>query len=347
MVDISKRLVSLDSANLDHRNALARSYQVKGDTMEFAGGDEEVIKWYRLSAQVAQAALAANPSGETIRRVMAANLQRLGTRLEYRAEMLREMGKPDVEIAPLFVEAESLHRRSFELSEGLRREFPQTEVYRRFVAATSINLGTALSRIGKGEEGIPYILRALDILRAIADQDHKNNEAKRDVAELWQYMAFARDAMSQSGEAVKANLESLRILEEITTNDPSNFEFLKQTHLTYNKTGDIFFRQGKLTEALAYYRKGMDYVTQMSTLNDNSQIAVLRSESNRKVGEAQLAIAAARKDSAALAEARSYLLKAQEDLLNLRRRNELGKNYEHKLTLISAELDKTSPPANH
>lgn len=346
VVDISRRLVSLDSANLDHRNALARSYQVKGDTMEFAGGDEEVIKWYRLSAEEAQAALAKNPSGETIRRVMAANLQRLGTRLEYRAETLREMGTPDVQIAPYYVEAESLHRRSFDLSERLQSEFPQTEVYRRFVAATSINLGTAMARVGKGEEGIPYILRALDILRAISDQDSKNNEAKRDVAELWQYMAFARDAMGQSGEAVKANLESLRILEEITTNDPSNFEFLKQTHLTYNKTGDIFLRQGKLAEALAYYRKGMDYVAQMSTLNDNSQIAVLRSESNRKVGEAQLAIAATTKDSAALAEARSHLLKAQEDLLNLQRRNELGKNYEHKLKLISTELDRTAPPAH-
>src|ERR1044071_5046498 len=115
--------------------------------------------------------------------------------------------------------------------------------------------------------------------------------------------------MGQNAEAVKANLESLRILEEITTNDPSNFEFLKQTHLTYNKTGDIFLRQGRLTEALAYYRKGMDYVAQMSQLNDNSQIAVLRSESNRKVGEAQLAIASASKDSTALTEARSHLQK--------------------------------------
>jgi tetratricopeptide (TPR) repeat protein len=170
------------------------------------------------------------------------------------------------------------------------------------------------------------------------------------VAETWQYLAFARDAMGQSGEAVKANLESLRILEEITTNDPSNFEFLKQTHLTYNKTGDIFLKQGKLAEALAYYLKGVAYVARMSALNDNTQIVVLRSESNRKVGEAQLAIAAASTtpggNSGALAEARSHLLQAQEDLLNLRQRNELGKNYEHKLTLISAELNKTVPPGN-
>jgi hypothetical protein len=107
-------------------------------------------------------------------------------------------------------------------------------------------------------------------------------------------------------------------------------------------------KQGKLSEALAYYRKGMAYVARMSKLNDNSQIAVLRSESNRKVGEAHLAIAAAAAggDSAALDEARTHLLKAQEDLLNLRRRNELGKNYEHKLALISAELEKTARPGN-
>jgi hypothetical protein len=82
----------------------------------------------------------------------------------------------------------------------------------------------------------------------------------------------------------------------------------------------------------------------MTTLNNHGQIAVLRSESNRKIGEAYLALAtAAGGDSNALAEARSHLLQAQDDLLELQRRNDLGKNYEHKLTLISAELDKTEP----
>lgn len=104
--------------------------------------------------------------------------------------------------------------------------------------------------------------------------------------------------------------------------------------------GDIFLKQGRLADALAYYRKGVAYVARMSTLNDNTQIAVLRSESNRKVGEALLAIAATSGGDSG--EARSHLLKAQDDLLNLRSKNELGKNYEHRLTLISAELEKTT-----
>ncbi len=345
VLDISRRLVELDPNNQEYRILLVRSYHIKGETVEFSGGDEETAEWFRRAVREGEETYAKSPADELGRRSLATALQRLGTRLEFRAEHLREMGAPESEVTPLYVEAEGLHRRTVEMSEELRRDFPQVEVYNRFVAAAGINVGTAMARVGKGEEGMPYLLRALDTLRAISERDPKNNEAKRDVAETWQYMAFSRDAMGRSGEAVRANLESLRILEEITTNDPSNFEFLKQTHLTYNKTGDIFLKQGRLSEALNYYRKGMAYVARMSTLNDNSQIAVLRSESNRKVGETYLAIAAAAGgDSAALAEARSYLLRAQDDLFNLRRRNELGKNYEHKLTLISAELEKTTQP---
>jgi hypothetical protein len=141
---------------------------------------------------------------------------------------------------------------------------------------------------------------------------------------------------------VEANLKSLRILEEITTSDPSNFEFLKQTHLTYNKTGDIFLRRGRLAEALGYYRRGAGYVARMSTLNDNPQIAVLRGESHLKMGGAQLALAAAGRDAAALDGARAHLEEARAELVRLRERNELGKNYEHKLALVNAELARAA-----
>ncbi|MCA1615611.1 MAG: hypothetical protein LC800_16225, partial [Acidobacteria bacterium] len=315
VLDIGRRLAELDPANPEHRILLVRSYHVKGETVEFSGGDEETAEWFRRAVREGEEAHAKNPADELGRRSLATALQRLGTRLEFRAESLREVGAPPSAIMPLYVEAEALHRRTVEVCAALRRDFPQVEVYSRFVAAAGINLGTAMARVGKGEEGWPYLLCAHDTLRQISERDPQNNEAKRDVAELLQYMAFARDAMGRGAEAVAANLESLRTLE--------------------------------LSDALAYYSKGMAYVARMSKLNDNSQIAVLRSESNRKIGEAHLAIAASSQggDAGALAEARSHLLRAQEDLVNLRRRNELGKNYEHKLTLIAAGLAQTEQPA--
>jgi non-specific serine/threonine protein kinase/serine/threonine-protein kinase len=342
LLTISRKLVELEPDNSEHQNLLARSYQIKGDTVEFSGGDEETIKWYRQALEEAEKIFEKNPTGEMARRLLTVALQRVGTRLEYYAETLREIKAPDSQIAALYAEAEQLHRRSVELSESLRRDFPQNEAYTRFVAATSTNLGTAMARVGRGNEGVPYILRSLSTMRAISESDPNNNEAKRDIAEQWQYMAFARAAMNQTREAIEANQKSLKILEEVTANDPSNFEFLKQTHLTYNNTGDIFLREGKLTEALAYYQKGMAYAAKMSAVNDSSQIAVLRSESNRKIGEAYLDIAAASKNADLIRTARTYLLKAREDLLALKQRNELGKNYEHRLDLIERAIDKTA-----
>ena len=333
---------ALEPGNQEYRNLLARGYQIKGDTVEFSGGDEETIKWYRRSLEEAERTYGQNSSAELPRRLLVVAMQRLGTRLEYYAETLRERGEPEGTIAALYREAEPLHRRSVEMSEALQRDFPQNAGYGRYVTATSTNLGTALARTGKGDEGVPYILRSLETARAISANDPKNNEAKWEIAEHWQYMAFARDAMGQPAEAIGANQQALRILEEITANDPSNFEFLKQTHLIYNKTGDILLRQGRLADALAYYQKGMAYAAKMATLNDNSQIAVLRSESNRKIGEAYLAIAAGGRDSDALSAARTHLQKSREDLVALQQRNELGKNHQHKLTLLAAEMEKVT-----
>ncbi len=339
---LARRLDAAEPGGRENRNLLARSYQVKGETVEFSGGHEECIRWFRLTLEEAERVAATDPAGELTRRVLASALQRLGTRLELHAETLREVGEPAAAAAPLYAEAEQLHRRSLQLCEGLRRDFPQKAAYVRFVAASSLNLGTALARTGKGAEGIPLILRSLETLRAVSEGDPKNREAKRDVAELWQYMAFAREAMGQPDEAVEADRRSLRILEEITADDHSNVEFLKQTHATYNQTGDILERQGKLAEALDYYRHGMAYAARMSAVNDNPQIALLRSESDRKIGEAYLAIAAGGRDPGALPAARTHLQKAREDLLALQQRNELGKNHQHKLALIAAGMEKVT-----
>ncbi|MBI3653144.1 MAG: protein kinase [Acidobacteria bacterium] len=343
-LDIAQRLVEKAPENQDYRNLLARSYQVKGDTVEFTGGDEETLKWYRRSLEEAEQGFARNPADEMARRLLTVALQRTGTRLEYVAARRRQQGATAATLAASFIEAEQLHRRSVVLSESLQHDFPQMEAYRRFVAATSINLGTAMARIGKGNEGIPYILRSLETMRGIAEADPKNNEARRDLAELWQYMAFAREAMNQSAEAIAANLKSLKILEEITANDPSNVEFLKQTHLTYHNTGDIFLQQGKRAEALAYYQKGLAYAEKMAALNSSSQITILHSESRRKIGEAYLAIAVINKNAEAMNAARQHLEKAREELLLLKDRGELGKNDEHKLALIERDLNQTTRP---
>ncbi len=64
-------------------------------------------EWFRRAVREGEETYAKNPSDELGRRSLATALQRLGTRLEFRAEYLREVGAPADQIMPLYLEAES------------------------------------------------------------------------------------------------------------------------------------------------------------------------------------------------------------------------------------------------
>ena len=340
ILEVSRKMAEIEPDNLDFQIKVVRSYQTMGDVVNFAGGNPASIEWYQRALTEAEKNYAKHPQNETVRRNVIVPLQRIGTKSEYEAEILKELGESSAVIAPIYLEAEKYHRRSKMLAESLKRDFPNNEIYSRYIAAININLGTALARIGKGEEGLPLIKSSCEMFAEVTENDPKNYEAKRDVAECLQYLAFAYDAMTKPPEAIEANQKALKILEEITVKDPTNFEFLAQAHLIYNNTGDIFIKTGKLSEALDVFQKGMNYVEKMSKLNSNTQIEVLRSESNRKIGEAYLAIMEKSKNEDLKPKIRDFLDNAKQDLLNLRQKNELGKNYEHKLILIERDLNR-------
>lgn len=338
MLEVSSRLTELEPASLDFKIQQGRAHNSMGDVVNFSGGHLASIEWYRRALAAMEKLLAENPQNELVRRNVVVPLQRIGTKSEYEAEILKEKGETPEKIQPFYVEAENVHRRSYEMAQALRRDFPESSVYRRYIDAIQINWGTALARIGRGAEGVPYILNSCKSFQDNALLDPQDSENKRDIAECFQYLAFAYDAMGEFDKAVKANADSLKILEEITVKDPKNFEFLSQAHLTYNNTGDIFLRQQKLGEALNFYRKGAEYVEKMSKLNTSLQINLLRSESQRKIGEAYLAIAEKSNVPADGEKAAGYLRDAKNELENLKTKNELSVNYFHKLELVAKEL---------
>jgi serine/threonine protein kinase/tetratricopeptide (TPR) repeat protein len=339
LLEINQRLIDLEPDNPAFKINRTRAFNSMGDAVNFAGGHLASAEWYRRSLESAEKLIAENPTDEQARRNVVVPLQRIGTKNEYQAEILKELKESPEQIKALYIEAEKVHRRSYELALQLQRDFPNNQIYERYLSAIKINLGTALARIGKGEEGIPLIMSSLDEFRKTVKTDAENSEAKRDVAECLQYLAFARDAMNQPDAAIEANRESLKILEEITIKDPTNFEFLSQAHLTYNNTGDIFLKKGNLAEALDFYQKGMEYVEKMSKLNQSPQIAILRSESNRKIGEAYSAMAEKNKNAEMYQKAEEFLTKAKDLLTELKNKNELGKIYEHKLMIAERDLN--------
>ncbi len=346
ILEVSRKLVELEPENQEYQIKLGRSFQTMGDVVNFYGGHFASIEWYRRALEIAEKLYAENPSDETFRRNVIVPTQRIGTKSEYYAEILKETNAPREEIEKIYIEAEKLHRRSVELAEQLKKDFPEKEIYNRYIAAGSINHGTSLARIGRGAEGLPLIIRSCENLKKSSAADPKNYEAKRDISECLQYLAFAYDAMNLPQKAIETNKDSIKILEEITVQDPTNFEFLSQAHLTFNNTGDIYFRAGKSDEALDFYRRGIEYVEKMSKLNESPQIKLLRSDSNRKTGAALAAIAEKNKNADAAKSAVEYLDKARKDLIELQEKNELGKNDEYKIALTDQLLQRISQISN-
>ncbi len=333
LLDASRKLSEIDPENVENRAILTRSFLTMGDAVKSSEGYLKSIEWYRRSLESAETLYKENPDNEEVTRNLVVPFQRIGTNSEYQAELLKESDGLTEEIKKLYEEAEQMHFRALEIARGLKQKYPEKQIYDRYIGALNINYGTALARNGKGKEGIPLIASSCDDFRKTAANDEKNIEAKRDIAECLQYLAFAYDASDEQEKAIVINRESIKILEEITVKDPTNFEFLAQAHLTFNNNGDIFFREGKFDDALNSYRRGIEFVEKMSKLNDSSQIKLLRSDSNRKIGEAYLAIKNAKL-------AIEFLLKAQKDLQELKDKNELGKNDEFKLNLVKRDIEK-------
>lgn len=336
----AKKLTEIEPENIEFQIKVVRALQTMGDVVRFYAGHQKSIEWYQLAVEKAEDLYAKHPKNEELKRNLIVPLQRIGTESEYFAETLKGENSSPEKIEKLYKEAEEMHRRSLELTKELKQEYPDKVIYDRYRNAVGINYGTALARVGKGSEGIPLIDKACEDLRKTATNEPKNNEAKRDVSECLQYLAFAYDAMDEPNKAIEANRESIKILEEITVKDPKNFEFMAQAHLTFNNTGDIFFREGKLNEALKFYRRGIEYVDKMSKLNNTSQIKLLRSDSNRKIGEAYLAVAEKIKNAENIKTAKEFLIKSQKDLIDLQKKSELGKNDEYKLELLKRNIEK-------
>lgn len=337
-------LNTIEPNNLKNKLLRAGSFLTLGDARRFNFGNLDAIKNYRQSQTQAEEILKQNPRNEESLRLLLIAIQRIGTTEEYEAEILKETNAPKTEIAKLYLDAETVHARAMKIGKELKERFPEKQGYKRYISALRINYGTALARNGKGAVGIQMILESCAEFETEAKNDPSNSEAKRDIAECLQYLAFAHDAANNSSDAIAANQKSIELLKDITFKDPSNFEFLAQAHLTFNNTGNIFMEAGDVSEALRTYKRGMDYVDKMSKVNENTQIRLLRSDSNRKIGEAYAAIAKVSGNSADSTAAKQYLTISLVEVQNLERENTLGEINRYKINLIKQRLENLKTP---
>lgn len=326
--------LSREPQNKEFQRLLARSYIAYGDAVIFTEGYDARMQSFRTSDALLENLLNADAGSESVRRTLASSYQRLGTALEEVGEIKRERQAAPEAIQADFAEALDLHRRTLKIADGLHGDFPLNEDYERAVGSTNMNVGSALARMGKGEESLAYFKQALEIMRSISSKDPENKEAARDFAEALEYSAMGFAAAGQTIQATALYRDSLRTLEPLTIADRTNFEFLEQTHSIYDALGDVFLKEHQNAQALDAYQSGLNFLEQASNEKTNNQVAVLFSDSYARLGKYYLQTGNGRN----AATAKSYFTRSIEKLREMQAAKSLSKADEYKLDLLGTQL---------
>ncbi|MCU0239132.1 MAG: serine/threonine protein kinase, partial [Pyrinomonadaceae bacterium] len=102
VIEANQKIVALQSADKDSQIMLARSYLIYADALAFSGGYEKMTEWYRKSLDLFEKLKENFPNDEKIRRSEIVPLQRIGTKSEYQAEILKEKNAPKEEINAIY-----------------------------------------------------------------------------------------------------------------------------------------------------------------------------------------------------------------------------------------------------
>ncbi len=342
-LEIGLQMLEREPDNAEYQFGLAVNYFNHGDAVEFAEGYEGQIKMFRQAIVIIEELRRADPSNEGYRRRLIAALQRIGTRLEYWCDALREQNAPPAEVQAKLEEAVKLHRRTVVLSEELLRDFPNNEIYRRYLAATTNNVCSALARIGNARESLANGQRAMKLFAEIAAADPKNNEARHDLGEVYLYLGMAYEAASDSTKALENYRRAVELFESLAIGDPTNSQFPSQVNLLHNKIGNLLLKENRAAEAIDEYRRGLEFAQRFAGDGNAAVNTVLQSNSNIRLGKIYSLLAAnanAPKSErvANLDAAHAFYEKANADLLALRQSNSLNKIYFYKSDLLAAEL---------
>lgn len=351
-LEIGLRLLEREPDNAEYQFGLAVNYFNHGDAVEFAEGYEGQIKMFRQALTIIEDLHRREPSNEGYRRRLIAALQRIGTRLEYWCDALREQNAPPAEVQAKLEEAVTLHRRSAVLSEELLRDYPNNEIYRRYLAATTNNVCSVLARIGNGKESLENGSRAMKLFGEIAAADQKNNEARHDLGETHLYLGMAYEASNDSRQALENYRRAVELFESLTAGDPTNSQFPSQVNLLRNKIGNLLLKDNRAAEAIDEYQRGLEFAERFAANGNAAVNTVLQSNSNIRLGKIYTYLAAnsaAPNDERAanLNAARGFYGKAHSDLLALQQSNSLNKIYLYKLDLVAAELRRCEQEKNN
>ncbi len=331
-----------DDADLNRE--LADAYDRVGDYQggvrnPNVGDTAGALRSYRRAIEIRRKLLAAAPSDQDIRGLVAVAHAKIGDILEHSGDVngaleahreelalrrtLREETPDDVmarrNIAVALVNVgDALIRtgarqeaiRRFEEALDVRRELveraPGDTLLRRELAGTLLRLGNENARFGEFDAAWKALDEALRIRTAIAGENPESARARRDVATVEYFIGAQRVAADQPSEALPHLLHFRDECRERVEASPTNARAKRDLVVALVSLGDARVALGEWGEARALGVEARDIIAALSKADpENTQLRQLAAVADGLLAEVH---AAAGDYDQALADARSSLV---------------------------------------
>ena len=269
-------LVSRDASGLNQR-ALASAYAAEADILysmnDLAGADGR----YRKAVSLAEAAVRKLPPDLDTRRQLAGTLRNWGDLAG--AEGESNMGKPE--------EALARYRRSFDIANGLVKEYPRSLAAKKELYGSQMALADAETTAGHHAAAEEQTRGALAMIQEISAADPGNASDRVEVANMSTRLAQVLMDNAKPAEAVPLVLAAESIMEAQVKSDPANRMFRRSLAVTELHVVNALRKSGDPAGALAHAQKALALSQQLSAA-DAQNVEILSDVANCHLKLAQV-----------------------------------------------------------
>jgi tetratricopeptide (TPR) repeat protein len=275
-VKAGEPLVARDASGLNQR-ALASAYAAEADILysmnDLAGADGR----YRKAVSLAEAAVRKLPPDLDTRRQLAGTLRNWGDLAG--AEGESNMGKPE--------EALARYRRSFDIANGLVKEYPRSLAAKKELYGSQMALADAETTAGHHAAAEEQTRGALAMIQEISAADPGNASDRVEVANMSTRLAQVLMDNAKPAEAVPLVLAAESIMEAQVKSDPANRMFRRSLAVTELHVVNALRKSGDPAGALAHAQKALALSQQLSAA-DAQNVEILSDVANCHLKLAQV-----------------------------------------------------------
>ncbi|MBX7172465.1 MAG: protein kinase [Pyrinomonadaceae bacterium] len=239
---------------------LATLYIRYGDSVGSLNDKGSLLKkleYHQKAIPVAEKLLQISPNDPGNLKILAQTNQRIGTDYFWLGQNA-ELNKLFEEAKPFFQQALPYHQKMLELIDQAILIKPNDPSLKRNRIAVISSYAETISRNGNEKEALELVNKALSLAKEIQENDPSNQEAKFEVATIYELRAKIYSIFNEDEKAIENYQKAAEITEAVYKADNGNLESLTAFKASLENLRKINEKLGRKTESELYERKSKE-----------------------------------------------------------------------------------------